>query len=86
MLCASEKTPIVARSQMQKEKTAMARKLQNQPVACRCGGQAIGPERRERKRGFAIRCSQPGCPALVMRPHAADAVEAWNDMSTCVNK
>lgn len=56
--------------------------FKGETVNCRCGGQALGPERQDKKSGFAVRCSSAGCPAVVIRPHAADAVEAWNDMAT----
>lgn len=49
---------------------------------CKCGSEAAGPVRTRPKAGFVIRCAKDGCPALVQRADAAEAIEAWNEMST----
>lgn len=54
-------------------------------VKCQCGAPATGPEQYLRRHSYAVRCSSPACPAMVVRPQPEQAVEAWNEMSTRIN-
>lgn len=58
-----------------------AYRLVQEIFSCACGCDATIQKKRYPNTGFTINCTREGCPAIVKRSRADDAIESWNAMS-----